>query len=93
MVIQAVVDEGDGMCSCDCSVLEMTHMLVAKGRVLFPDCLGHAHVLLAAFERVSRAKLRFETVFKRQKHTVRSLHFWTLTELLLFQLSVLVYWC
>lgn len=35
------------------SALEMTRMQVAKGGVLFPDCLGHAHVLLAAFERVS----------------------------------------
>lgn len=45
-----------------CSVFEMTFILVAKGGALFPDCLGHAHVLLAAFERVSGTKLRFEIV-------------------------------
>lgn len=63
MVIQAVVDEGDGreqeqICSKPHDVANTLRsfsnwgQLQLCGSLSFPDCLGHAHVLLAAFERV-----------------------------------------
>lgn len=55
MVIQAVVDEGDGEPGSQClSVCEhVRHSFLPASSL--PDCLGHAHVLLAAFERVRRS--------------------------------------
>lgn len=55
MVIQAVVDEGDGKLAKQVSrYLAVESTLKKKVHVFFffLDCLGHAHVLLAAFERV-----------------------------------------
>lgn len=57
MVIQAVVDEGDGKLAKPVSrylAVESTQKKKKKNPCIFffLDCLGHAHVLLAAFERV-----------------------------------------
>ncbi|XP_067089711.1 E3 ubiquitin-protein ligase MGRN1b isoform X2 [Osmerus mordax] len=70
MVIQAVVDEGDGWLAQSyntfhtikqphlisrCQIwhfkFNVGYLAIHKPFFVFPDCLGHAHVLLAAFER------------------------------------------